>query len=329
MSKKNIDLTIYETKGFLYDKNFKIDELEKYCSKKINDIIFTFEHPLKYNILPKNKIKIGFLVYEFTTLPESWIENINKYIDLVLVPSKFTYDVFLKSGINRNKIKILRYGYNPKYYYPSDPSKTIRNFLTITSPHRREALDILLKGFKKAFEKKDDVKLIIKTSYIPFKKIKNFEITNFLDLIKSYKNSLGSKIEIITENLSETEMGELYRKSDIYISISKAESFGLPFIESLACGRGCISLKYSGQTDFLNDKNTIFIKHKIVKADLEVYEKTQEEQYIAEAELEDLISKLNLAYEKGFKPIIDKEELEKYQWDFIVEDFIEIIKSFI
>lgn len=325
--KKGVDVSIYEIKGFLYDKYFNLEELEKYCCKKINDIIFTFEHPSKYPILPHDKFKIAFLVYEFTTLPKIWVENINKYINLVLVPSNFTYEVFIKSGVDKRKLKILRYGYNPSYYYPKEKTKKIRNFITVASPHKREALDILLKGFGEAFKDIDDVRLTIKLSYLPFKKTKSFEIPNFINLINYYRKTLGQKINIITDKLNEYEMANLYRSSDIYISLSKSESFGLPFIEAIACGRGCISLKYGGQTDFLTDENTIFVSHKIVQTNGEEYEKTQEKQYIAQADLNDYIEKLMFIYKNGFDPTINPSEIKKYEWDNITEEFIDIIRS--
>ncbi|MCX7905672.1 MAG: glycosyltransferase, partial [Elusimicrobiales bacterium] len=298
--KNGIEISIYETKGFLYDKNFNLELLEKYVSHKTYDIIFTFEHPLKYYMLPKSSFKIGFLVYEFTHLPQSWIENINKYLDMVLVPSTFTYNVFINSGIKKEKIKILRYGYNPNYYYPTKKTNKINNFLTVSSPHKRESLDILLEAFTKAFKDNNNVRLTVKLSYSQFKKNKNFEIPSFNKLIEKYQKILNSKLKIITDKLSEEDMGNLYRNSDIYISLSKAESFGLPFLESLACGRPVVSLKYGGQLDFLNDKNTVFIKHVLKETQDELYEKTKEKQFVAYPEINDCIEKLKIIYNKGF-----------------------------
>lgn len=301
--------------------------LERYISKKMSDIVFTFEHPSKYPLLPQKSFKIGLLVYEFTTLPKIWVENINKYLDLVLVPSNFTYNVFINSGVKPRKLKILRYGYNPLYYHPTKPNKKIRNFFTVTSPHKREATDILLEAFTLAFKDKEDVKLVLKLSYIPFKKAKNFEIPNFKSILEKYKSILGKKLHIISDKLTEDEMAQLYRNSDVYISLSKAESFGLPFLEAVVSNRPVVSLRYSGQIDFLNEKNAIFVNHKITETSGDEYEKTSEKQFVAYPDVDDCINKLHHIYNYGFEPVIE-EEIKRYQWDLIARDFIELIKNY-
>lgn len=323
--RKGVEVSIYETKGFLYESDFNLMDLERYISKKMGEIIFTFEHPSKYPLLPKQSFKIGFLVYEFTTLPPLWVENINRYLDMVLVPSSFTYEVFTRSGVEIKKLKILRYGYNPTYYYPTPHKDKIRTFLSISSPHKREATDILLEAFTKAFHNKEDVRLILKLSYLPFKKIKSFEIANFKTLLESYKRILGERLTIISDKLTEPEMARLYRVSDIYISLSKAESFGLCFLEALASNRAVISLRYGGQMDFLNEKNAIFINHKIVESSGDEYEKTTQTQFVAYPEIDDCIEKLHQIYTYGFKPIIDQKTLFQYQWEKIAEEFIRLI----
>lgn len=324
---KNISISIIETRGFLYDKEFDIGDLEKHISREIGDILITFEHPSKYPFLPPATKKIGFLVYEFTTLPYLWVKNINNYLDLILVPSRFTYDVFVKSGVDIKKVKILPYGYNPKYYYPLHikNKRKIRKFLTISSPHRREALDILLECFYEAFKDVDDAQLTVKLLYLPFKKTKSFEIPNFNNLLKSFSSRLKNKLKIISDRLIEKEMGELYREHDAYISLSKAESFGLPFLEAIACSLPVISIKYSGQIDFLSDENAIFISHTLKPSDNDVYEKTKETQYAGYADKDDCISKLKDIYQNGFNSEIKPPS--QSTWDDIADIFIEIIKK--
>lgn len=311
----------------MYDKNFNLEYLDKLSFEKkfIGDSVFTFEHPKNYKYLPKNIKKIGFLVYEFTKLPNLWVCEINKNLDLVFVPSKFSYDVFLKSGVDEKKLKILRYGIDPKYYYKGKGVRKIRKFLTISSPHKREALDILLKSFYYAFRDIDDVELILKLSYIT-NNSKPFEIKDFPKLIDGYKKLLDKKLLIIDKALDEFEIGELYRNSDIYFSLSKAESFGLCFLEAVSCGRWNICLNYSGQIDFLNNKNSVFIKHNIVETKEDEYEKTDYKQYVALADIDDCVEKLRYIYKNGLNqmPILDKP-ISYYFWDSIVDEFIKII----
>ncbi len=326
--KKDIKISIYETKGFLYNQHMSLGSLERYISRQIGDVLITFEHPSKYPFLPHTTKKIGFLVYEFTTLPPLWVKNINRYLDLVLVPSKFTYDVFVNSKVDTTKLKILPYGYNPKYYYPKDnlnQDKKIRRFLTISSPHRREALDVLLECFYKAFKDIDDVELTVKLSYLPFKKTKHFEISDFKNILNSFSLKLRNKLKIISDKLEEEEMGKLYREHDLYISLSKAESFGLGFLEAIACSLPVITTKYSAQAEFLSDKNAVFIRHDLKVVEEDVYEKTQTPQYAAYADKNDCIDKLREIYHNGFR--YEVKPPPHSTWDDVSSKFIEIIKE--
>ncbi|MGC8728243.1 MAG: glycosyltransferase [Elusimicrobiales bacterium] len=324
-----VDVNIYERKGFLYEEDFN---LEPEIGSKITngfdgDIVFTFEHPKNYVYLPQNKIKIGFLVYEFTELCDLWVCNINKYLDAVFVPSKFTYDVFAGSGVKREKIKILRYGFDPEYYYPKkEKNENNKRFLTISSPHKREALDYTLKAFYEAFSNNKDVKLTLKLSYLN-KTVKPFEIDAF-KTVNFYKQRLGNRLSVITDKLSEKEMGELYRNSDWYFSLSKSESFGLCFLEALACGIGVCCLNYGGQRDFLNSENAVFINHYLDKTEGDEYEKSSKIQYVAYPDMSDAVTKLKKIYltENAIRKNLD---MKYYIWDNVAKDFLKEMERLI
>ena len=54
-------------------------------------------------------------------------------------------------------------------------------------------------------------------------------------------------------------MPSLYAAADCYVLISRGEGFGLPYLESAACGLPVIGSRYSGQTDFLDDSNSYLV----------------------------------------------------------------------
>ncbi|MCX7905399.1 MAG: hypothetical protein N2446_01700, partial [Elusimicrobiales bacterium] len=74
-------------------------------------------------------------------------------------------------------------------------------------------------------------------------------------------------------------------------------------------------------------KNTVFIKHVLKETQDELYEKTKEKQFVAYPEINDCIEKLKIIYNKGFDPQINFQELKKYRWNYIVSEFIELIKK--
>ena len=59
--------------------------------------------------------------------------------------------------------------------------------------------------------------------------------------------------------IGETEKFELLEMSDIYVSTSQHEGFGLVFLEAMHCGLPIVCYDHGGQTDFLRDDETGFV----------------------------------------------------------------------
>lgn len=59
--------------------------------------------------------------------------------------------------------------------------------------------------------------------------------------------------------VEETEKHAILRMSDIYVSTSQHEGFGLVFLEAMACGLPIVCYDRGGQTDFLETKKTGYV----------------------------------------------------------------------
>ncbi len=69
------------------------------------------------------------------------------------------------------------------------------------------------------------------------------------------KRQLEDKVMFIGY-VEETEKFRILRMSDLYVSTSQHEGFGLVFLEAMACGLPIVSYDNGGQTDFLRDQKT-------------------------------------------------------------------------
>lgn len=332
--KQGIDINIYERKGFLYNSNMQLDySIKSRISNTFKgDIVLTFENPIVYNYLPKTTFNIGLLVYEYSILPELWIERINKYLDMVIVPSNFCKNIFINSGVDSKKIRVLRYGINERYYYKSLKKENHPKrfqFLCVAAPHKREGIELLLESYTKAFTSKDDVLLLLKLSYIPGRNPKPFEYQNLMDLIDFYRSKDKAPcIKIIKEELKEEEMGDLYRNSDYYFSMTRGEAFGLCFLESIACGVPVICINWGGQKDFLDTYNSKTINYTLVPINDESYEDVPKNCKIALPDIDNAIDIIKQVYNN--KDIYYKDLLKNpnyFYWSTIAKEFIDIISK--
>ena len=98
---------------------------------------------------------------------------------------------------------------------------------------------------------------IIEAYRILAKKYSNLSL-NWITQTQPTKNS-----EKAIVNPPQKEIGEILRKSDIYVCNSEYESFGLPTLEAMTCGAAIITTDTGGMRDFVrgNENGLIVKKH--------------------------------------------------------------------
>ena len=106
-------------RGFCYDPCFHLDPRFEALRKRPQhqEIDVSFEYPLHYMRLSA-RFKVGLLVYETTELPPAWVEAIERYLDLLVVPSQFCRQVATTSGVSPERIQVIPYGFNPVIFNP-------------------------------------------------------------------------------------------------------------------------------------------------------------------------------------------------------------------
>jgi glycosyltransferase involved in cell wall biosynthesis len=271
-------------------------------------------------------------------VPNEWVKNVNKYLDLLLVPSTFCKEIFITSGVDKKKIKILPYGVNHGIFHPKVspyPFKTKKyfKFISICLPHKRKGVDILLEAYVNAFKKIHDVCLIIKTNYNPKefrRKPFDWEYGDIEELIRRYKNH-GDSPEILLINKKEPDeiIPSYYKGANCFVHCARAEGFGMSILEAFASFIPVIATGWGGHLDFCNEDNAFLIKYALRKAEEIQYDNQDTESYICEPNVEDLMEKMTLVYQNG-KEV--KRRVKNaystsldYSWEKIALKFLEII----
>ncbi|HEX7444389.1 MAG TPA: glycosyltransferase family 4 protein [Acidimicrobiales bacterium] len=68
---------------------------------------------------------------------------------------------------------------------------------------------------------------------------------------------------LIDEHLSEEELGGLFHAADVYVSLHRAEGFGLGLAEAMAIGKAVVGTAYSGNVDFMNGANSCLVGYRL------------------------------------------------------------------
>jgi hypothetical protein len=194
--------------------------------------------------------RIGYSVWETTRIPEDWISSLNK-LDDVWTVSKFCKKAFEDSGVEKD-VKIVHEGVDTSIFNkyvdkiprrPEDESKFL--FLSIFKWEKRKSPDILIEAFSEEFENEKDVLLLLQC-YNPF--LQEF---NPFEAIMNMNVKVAKKLQILPPLQKRTELARLYRTVDCFVLPTKGESWGLPAIESLACGVPVITTNWGGTMEFM------------------------------------------------------------------------------
>lgn len=264
-------------KGYVEENHgMHLDQLNRYADQFLQkqydcQLSYTFLKNFQYYFSRGNKNRFGIWTYEFAgknAIPSGY-SKCHKFVDKVLAPTQFSKQIFLDSGMPSEVIKVIPHGVDIERFksagkYQLKTNKRFKILANIAQPHLRKNLPGLLTAFGKAFTKKDDVCLVLKVvDKLPQQQFEvSFrDIFNIFEL--NYKNH--AEIEIITEFIPEIE--SLYNACDAVFTMSFAEGFYLPGLESFAANKLTIAPNYGGQLDFMTEDNSLLIPGQISIAD--------------------------------------------------------------
>jgi len=123
----------------------------------------------------------------------------------------------------------------------------------------------LIEAFKLAFAPGEGPQLLIKTINAPLRPLAEEEVL--------WAAHGRPDIHVVDRSLSGEELGGLMAACDCYVSLHRAEGFGLTLAEAMALGKPVIGTGYSGNVDFMNSDNSYLVDYEIgrVGAECEIY----------------------------------------------------------
>lgn len=230
--------------------------------------------------LTTNSYNILCTYWELPEAPKEWREKLAN-INEIWAPNKFIADAF--AHVFTGPIIIMppamedTGGDHPgRAHFGLDEGRFyfMFSFDYYSSPFRKNPLGVL-EAFQRAFPRGDEnVGLVIKSTGAA---------DHYPDIKSVIADAMTRDARIVSfdRNMARDEVLGLIRASDAYVSLHRAEGFGLGMAEAMTFGRIVIGTDYSGSTDFLTEKTGYPVPYKLRPLEANEYPWSQG-QYWAE-----------------------------------------------
>jgi glycosyltransferase involved in cell wall biosynthesis len=232
---------------------------------------YDFDHPYKVNVilvacdqlptvygsldpaLYSQSYNILCTYWELPRAPEAWRDYL-AHIDEIWAPNQFIAKAF--SHIFDGPIVVVPAAMDDtgsdhpgRVHYGLDEGRFyfMFSFDYFSSPARKNPLGVV-RAFQEAFPRGDEnVGLVIKSTGAP-------DQGHEVKMAIAEAMERDPRIKLFDENMPREEMLGLIHASDAYVSLHRAEGFGLGMAEALTFGRIVIGTDFSGNQDFLTEE---------------------------------------------------------------------------
>jgi starch synthase len=250
----------------------------------------------------------------------NYLEVLNA-LPLILVTSNWVKEVYVRDGLDPDRIEVLPVGCDTDAFIPRDPAdpkvSCVREALGV-SPDQLLILtvggDAASKGAQEVMQalavidaQAPDWKYVCKVWPQPRthgQTLQDMQLASHLGIDKNV---------VYTSNIiSRNFMPYLLAACDVYAAPSRLEGFGMPMVEAGACGKPVLSVKAMGMLDTLVHRKTALLA------------RVAQEIRISEAVLDE-----DAGYEPGHRVVFDKPRVADYRANVhdIAEHLLALMKD--
>lgn len=268
----------------------------------------TKDDDLKYQFRKNSNYVIAYWFWECRNYIHSSFDDAIPYVDEIWVPTEYLKTVF-QEHTNKPVIKVpyshkianplwsmesswttdssIRTQMFPKHSVEDDDFVFFFTCDLASTPLRKNPYGVI-EAFKKAFNKDDKVKLIIKT--VKWHCNPRDTIQNMLSAIDHHPGIIW-----IHEEVPDWKLMMMIANSDCYVSLHRSEGLGLGMLESMMLGTPVIATAYGGNMEFMNENNSLLVNYSMVRNDQDVV--FFNDQCIwAEPDLDHAVKQMRYAY---------------------------------
>ncbi|WP_322015051.1 glycosyltransferase [Paraburkholderia sp. J12] len=206
---------------------------------------------------------IGYWVHEMQSIPAQWARQF-EFFDEIWTPSSLCQAAIARSA----NIPVVKIPYPVETHDMTLRMEARRagrhfdtfNFLTVfdvySDAERKNPL-FTIRAFLDQYANDESVRLTVK--------VKNLEYDSLLsqklgEIVRQHSN-----IELIDRHFEAAEMASLYDDTDVYVSLHRAEGFGLTISDAMSRGIPVMVTGYSGNMEFCDASDTCLVAYDLCR----------------------------------------------------------------
>ncbi len=216
------------------------------------------------------RYNIGYGFWELSDFPDAWLPVMN-VLDEIWAPSRYVQQVISEKAA----VPVLHMPLAVDFEHPPPTTEERydrRDFglareqivflftFDFSSRIRRKNPQGVIEAFRRAFPReRRDVTLVLKTK----------TVDSVAEQVEDYQTVAriargDRRIQLINATWPRQKVLDLIRCTDVYVSLHRAEGFGLGMAEAMKLGKPVIATDYSGNTDFTHPDNACLVGFELI-----------------------------------------------------------------
>ncbi len=245
---------------------------------------------------------VQFLHWEFGPVPESWVRAHDGVIDEAWAATHWVRDHMVGSGMDPARVHVVPLGIDPERFRPGRTPLDLGDlapgfrFLFVGGLLWRKGVDILFDAYERAFDRGDDVTLVVKDfgSGGPYA-----SQDGLARMTRLAQNPRAGRVAHFTGTLPEDDLPRLYAACDCLVHPYRGEGYGLTIAEAMACGLPAIVPDLGACRDYATAKTALFVPaHEAQLGEMDIGgHRLTDFPRLVEIEVDDLAAAMRRAYE--------------------------------